>query len=223
MTLAASAIDPGWVYLHSRLGVPHQRCEITDLSAISGGKPAIVSPTGAMVASGSSMAAGRLGEWPGLLVCGWFRVVGWRRVGFAAACRAFVGAACRVRARAGGRVGAGDGARPPERRGRGPPPRALQPREPLGREPDRARARRRGARPTGGVAAGGAAGAAPRAGAVAADGGIGSIDGGAAEGAATGAPRPAVAARRMATAVLPTRPRHPRRRSTGRRRMRASA
>ena len=103
MTLAASAIYPGWVYLHSRLGVPHQRCEITDLSAISATK-ADRHSDGAMVASGSSVPRRALVRWHGLARLGWLRVVGSAGLGFAAACR--VRGACRVRARGGGRFGA---------------------------------------------------------------------------------------------------------------------
>ena len=111
-----------------------------------------------MVASGSSMAAGRLGEWTGLLVAAGSASSG-GGVGFAAACRSLswpprVG----VRACAGGASAMGDGARPPERRGRGPPPRALRPREALGPRPERAR--RGGA---GAAAGGGAASPRPRA------------------------------------------------------------
>ena len=132
----------------------------------------------------------RPGAWASGRACSSRRVPRRRRggVGFAAACRAFVGAACRVRACAGGRVG--DGRTGLVRRSGGGGDRRLgrcSRREPLGPAAGSGAGAAAAGAAAGGVAAGGAAGAGA-AGAVAADGGIGSIDGGAADGgAATGA------------------------------------
>ena len=58
-------IDQGRVYLHSRLGVPHQGREITDVSTA---RPP--QSDGGSVASGSSVTAGRRGDRPCLRVAG---------------------------------------------------------------------------------------------------------------------------------------------------------